>query len=178
MLSDVFLEYLIKREKGKKDHLTVAGIILAALIVSVTAFILGMGFFPAFSGIWFLLFAVIWYFAYIFISLQGIEFEYILTNSEFDIDKIAAKRKRTRVASFDFKKAEIVANINDAQHNNLYLNNNLKVLDFTSNSQYKDNVYFIIIAIDGERVMILFEPTSRMLENIHRFNPNNVFIQE
>ena len=178
MLSDVFLEYLIKREKDKKDHLTVAGIILGALIVSVTVFILGMGFLPAFSGIWFLLFAVIWYFTYIFISLQGVEFEYILTNSEFDIDKIAAKRKRTRVASFDFKNAEIVANINDAKHNNLYLNNNLKVLDFTSNSQYKDNVYFIIITIDGERVMILFEPTARMLENIHRFNPNNVFIQE
>ena len=33
MLSDVFLEYLIKREKDKKDHLTVAGIILGALIV-------------------------------------------------------------------------------------------------------------------------------------------------
>ncbi len=175
-MSDVFIEYLIKRKKDKKDFLIIVLLIISAFILSFGAFFIGCMIIPDFMGIWSLLFAVVWYFAYIFISQRSVEFEYILTNSEFDIDKIAAKKKRTRLASFDFKKAEIVANINDNEHNRLLKDTSVKKLDYTSNTADKTNVYFVSVMTEGERQIILFEPTSRMLENIYKFNPRNVFI--
>ncbi len=175
-MSDVFIEYLIKRKKDKKDFLIIVLLIILAFILSFGFFFVGAMLIPDFMGIWTLLFAVVWYFAYIFITQRNVEFEYILTNSEFDIDKIAAKKKRTRLASFDFKKAEIVANINDNNHNSALKDTSAKILDYTSNTDDKSNVYFVIVMIEGERQVILFEPTSRMLENIYKFNPRNVFI--
>ncbi len=176
MISDVFIEYLIKRKKDTKDFIITALLIIAAFILSFACFFIGAMIIPDFMGVWSLLFAVVWYFAYIFISQRNVEFEYILTNSEFDIDKITAKKKRTRVASFDFKKSEIVANINDKEHNSALKDTSAKTLDYTSNTADKSNVYFVVVMSEGERQIILFEPTSRMLENIYKFNPRNVFI--
>ncbi len=175
-MSDVFIEYLIKRKKDKKDFLIIAGLVILAFILSFGFFFVGCMIIPDFTGVWLLLFAFIWYFAYIFISQRNIEFEYALTNSEFDIDKIAAKKKRTRLANFDFKRAEIVANINDTEHSNILKDTSLKTLDYTSNTADKSNVYFVVVVIEGEKQIILFEPTQRMLENICKFNPRNVFI--
>ena len=176
MMSDVFIEYLIKRKKDTKDFLIIAGLVVLAFILSFGSFFIGAAIIPDFMGVWLLLFALIWYFAYIFISQRNVEFEYALTNSEFDIDKIAAKKKRTRLASFDFKRAEIVANINDTEHNSILKDTSLKTLDYTSNTADKSNVYFVVVTTEGEKQIILFEPTQRMLENIYRFNPRNVFI--
>ncbi len=175
-MSDVFIEHLIKRKKDKKDYLIIVLLIILSFILSFGFFFVGAMFIPDFMGVWSLLFAAIWYFAYIFISSRNVEFEYALTNSEFDIDKITAKRKRTNLVSLDIKKAEIVANINDTDHNRILKHKSSKVLDYTSNTDDKSNVYFIIVMIEGEKQIILFEPTSKMLENIYKFNPRNVFI--
>lgn len=69
-----------------------------------------------------MLIAFAWYGAYLLMSMQNIEYEYILTNSEIDIDKIMSKKARKRIASFDFKEINICANINDNEHNHDYKN--------------------------------------------------------
>lgn len=190
---DVFMEYLIKRKRDVKDNILVALIILAAAVLTVVLlavlFILSMSFAGSqegagqfssmFFGLGLLLIAGMWYGAYILINHRSIEYEYILTNSEIDIDKIMAKKGRKRIISFDFKDADIVANINDEEHNADYKNpsGEIKVHDFTGNKA-NGNVYFADISIEGERTRILFQPTSRMLESIRKFNPRKVFIKE
>lgn len=189
---DVFMEYLIKRKRSAKDNVIVALLIVAALMVSLVLFIAlfimslslagaqeqASQFSSLFLGLGLLLIAGVWYGAYILINRRSIEYEYILTNSEMDIDKIMAKKGRKRMISFDFKEAEIVANINDDMHNSAYKNSqDIKLQDFTGNKD-NGNVYFVDISVEGERTRVLFQPTSRMMESIRKFNPSRVFIKE
>ena len=113
-----------------------------------------------------MLIAFAWYGAYLLMSMQNIEYEYILTNSEIDIDKIMSKKARKRIASFDFKEINICANINDNEHNHDYKNVTVS------------KTYFVDYSQDSENYRVLFQPTSKMIESIKRFNPRNVFVME
>lgn len=187
------MEYLIKRKRNVKDNIIVALIILAGVVLTLILFtilfVLSLAlassgqaasqFSSIFFGLGLLIIAAMWYGAYVLINHRSIEFEYILTNSDMDIDKIIAKKGRKRVISFDFKDAELVANINDDEHNHSYKSpvDGTKVYDFTGNKD-NGNIYFIDITIESERTQILFQPTSRMLDSIRKFNPRKVFIKE
>ncbi len=180
---DVFMEYMIKKQRDIKDNLLVGGIILLGVVLTIVLFMLiialaGAGVSISFS-IGLLLVAFLWYGAFKLISMRSIEWEYILTNSYFDVDKIMAKKGRKRVLSIDFAEAATVASIDDNDHNHAYRNNNgaIKVLDFTGN-KILGKVYFIDVQYEGERKLVLFQPTSKMLDSIKKFNPRNVFIYE
>ena len=179
MFSDVFIEQMVKKNFESKDWMIIAALGFAAVFLSILVFVLALGILPQLSTIGLLLIAGIWYGYYILVTRRRIEYEYILTNSEMDIDKIMAKRTRKRVASFDFKEAELVACVKDNSHNHVMKNaeNNIKVLDYSGDSEHYD-VYFADINLNGERRIILFRPTSKMLEGIKRFNPRNVHIME
>lgn len=180
---DVFIEYMLKRKKDGKDIAIISVIVAAGVIITIAMialmFALALtGVSMAFS-IGFVLVALMWYGAYLLISMRNIEYEYILTNHYFDVDKIMAKRGRKRLLSIDFNEAEIVANIEDNEHNHAYRNNSgdLKVLDFTGDKE-RGHIYFADVVADGERKRILFQPTSKMIDAIKKFNPRNVFIYE
>lgn len=181
---DIFMEYMIKRRKDTKDKLFAAGFILLALLVTIALFALMMymaaqGVSWAFS-IGFLMVAFAWYGAVLLISTRNIEWEYILTNNFFDVDKIMAKRGRKRVLSIDFTEAACVAAINDNDHNHAYRNraqNGVKLLDLTGGKELGE-VYFIDIQTEGERKLVLFQPTSKMIDAIKKANPRNVFIYQ
>lgn len=190
---DIFMEYLIKRHKDTKDYILTALIIMGAVVLSVVLliamFVLSLSMSSAgqeagqFSSIvtslGMLLVAGLWWGTVKLINYRSIEFEYILTNSELDVDKIIAKKGRKRVVSIDFKDIEIMANINDNEHNSEYKNKteNVKVYDVTGNKA-NGNVYFVDTTIEGENARVLFQPTSKILESVRKFNPRNIFIYE
>ena len=189
---DIFMEYLIKRHKDTKDYiLTVligAGATVLSVVMLCTMFILSFSmsssegtaqFSSIITTIGLLLVAGMWWGAVKLINLRSVEFEYILTNSELDVDKVIAKKGRKRVVSVDFKDIEIMANINDNDHNSEYKNKkeNIKLYDVTGNKA-NGNVYFVDTAIDGASARILFQPTSKMLESIRKYNPRNIFVYE
>ena len=180
---DIFIEYMIKKHRDVKDNLIVAGTIVLALVLTIVLFLLIMILMSSgvniASSIGLLLIAGVWYGAYILMNSRNIEYEYILTNNYFDVDKIMAKKGRKRILSIDFSEASTVANIKDNDHNHAYRNNNgaVKIMDLTGNKMVGD-VYFIDTQVGGERKLILFQPTSKMLDSIRKSNPRNVFIYE
>ena len=92
-----------------------------------------------------------------------------------------AKKGRKRVLSIDFKEANLVAGIDDTAHNYEFSGNQtskiIKVMDFTGGKNIGET-YFIDIVIENERKYVLFQPTSKMLDAIKKFNPRNVFVME
>ena len=180
---DVFMEYLINRKKDAKDIIIISGIVLAALLLTIILLLALLMFaqVPMVGSIGMLLVVGIWWGAYQLMSRRNIEWEYILTNSEFDIDKIMSKKGRKRVLSIDFKDANLVARVDDTAHNYEFSGNktskNIKVMDFTGGKNVGET-YFIDIMIENERKYVLFQPTSKMIEAIRKFNPRNVFIIE
>ncbi len=180
---DVFMEYLLSRKKDSKDIIIMAAIIAAGILLSLIVVLLILMFVnvPGVSSIGLLLIAGVWYGAVILMRRRNIEWEYILTNSYFDIDKIMAKSSRKRVLSIDFKDAALVAAVDDDAHNYEFKGNqtskNVKIMDFTGGKNVGET-YFIDIRVNGERRFVIFQPTSKMIEAIKNFNPRNVFIKE
>lgn len=185
---DVYMEYMIKHKKETKDYLIVGGIIFLAVILSIAllavifaaAYALAGSQISSFAfSIGFVLIALVWYLAYIVIGTRSIEYEYILTNGEIDIDRIMSRKGRKRVASFDFANVDICANIEDSEHNHSYKNPDpeRRVIDVTGDKS-RGNVYFADYYEEdgGGKKRVLFQPTSKMIEEIRKFNPRNVFI--
>lgn len=190
MMDDIYLEYMVKRKKTGKQTALMVGIILLAAALSCMFFVLmfaigvtmrqagtGIGQIVSFVGL--MLIAAVWYGVYILIGMQNIEYEYILTNSEMDIDKIMSKKGRKHIVSFDFKEISVCANVNDSEHNHDYRNVKPgKTIDVTGNKE-RGSIYFADFSQDGgETVRVLFQPTSKMINSAKKFNPRKIFVTE
>ena len=191
MLDDVYMEYLIKRKKDAKQIAIIVLIIAAAAFVSLALFFLMFGFayasvdpqtgtssFGSFIfGIGLVLMAFAWYGAYLLITMQNIEYEYILTNSEMDIDKVMSKRGRKSFVSFNFKDIIICAAVEDNEHKHEYNRHTDKTYD-TVGDYGRGNVYFADFMEGSGRVRVLFQPTSKMINAAKRYNMRNIFVNE
>lgn len=91
---DTFVEQIVAIKRTGKTWLAYFGIALAAIIIMTAAFL----FLPT---ICIFVAALTLYGAYKLYSMLSIEYEYIITNSTMDIDKIIAKSSRKRIISFD-----------------------------------------------------------------------------
>ena len=95
----VFREYLVAKKKDTKDKLIIAGIIAAGVVISLAMFALMLILALAMAqsenpigtftfSIGFVLVLFLWYGAVLLINMRSIEYEYIVTNNELDIDKV------------------------------------------------------------------------------------------
>lgn len=171
---DIFIEYIVKHKRGSREYLILFGAVFGALILSLALILFGSVLFQ-FGGIALLLLAGFWYGAYIAIKFTfNIEYEYILTNNELDVDKIMAKSRRKRIITIDFKNIHICAPIDSPEHKYEYENTEgiTKVYDFTGIGQEKN--YFIDTEREGARVRVIFSPTEKILEAVYKFNPRKI----
>ena len=102
--------------------------IFGALLVSYLLVGAIYSFLTFLSGFSFVFVIGVFYYAYKLIKNSSIEYEYILTNNELDIDKIIAKSARKRMLTVNFREIEICANILDESKRNEYNNSNDKTL--------------------------------------------------
>ena len=182
---DVFMEHLVPKKKDSKDKLIIGLIIAGGVVVTLLLFaiMLGIAFAFASSGqqnsgggmvfsIGFLLVAFMWYGAILLINTRSIEYEYIVTNSELDIDKVMSKKGRKHLITIDMKDVTCLARIDDDQYNSVYKNppQGVRVLNYSAMSQ-NGYTYFADAVIEGERTIVLFQPTNKMVEALWRFNP-------
>lgn len=190
MLEDIYLEYMVKKKKTGKQIALVAVICILGVVLSLVLFGLtfivgvsmnmagtGIGQIVSFVGL--LLIAAVWYGAYLLITMQNVEYEYILTNSELDIDKIMSKKCRKPIVSFDFKNVTICAAIDDNEHNSDYKNIKAdKVYDVVGDAA-RGGIYFAdLLGESGEKIRVLFQPTSKMISSAKKYNPRNIFLME
>ena len=101
-----------------------------------------------------------------------------LQTAKLILIRLCQRKQEKRIASFDFKEINICANIDDNEHNHDYKNVTVsKTFDVTGDKS-RGNVYFVDYSQDSENYRVLFQPTSKMIESIKRFNPRNVFVME
>lgn len=162
---DVFCEYIVKVKKNPAElTISALGIILAVILLGFSLFFL----FTPFSSFVLLIDAGVVYGAYILITHFNVEYEYILTNGDIDIDKITAKRKRKRVLSFSTKEFEIVAPYKQGEN---YTN----VLDLGTRN-YED-AYYAVFSKDGQKKTLVFNPPQKMIEAMKTYSPRTVHLK-
>lgn len=179
---DVFIEELVKKRREGKDYAVLAVLILGGLVISAALMLailystLVFGQMAQLAGsIGMLLIAAAWYAVYMIFNSTSVEYEYIIVNSNLDIDKIMAKKRRKNVLELDIKDASIMACVDDNDNNYVYKNidNTVKVLDLSAKNPNL-YTYFIDCSTDGKRQIVLFQPTSKMVEALWKFNPKAV----
>lgn len=162
---DVFCEYIVKVKKNPVElTISALGIILAVILLGFSLFFL----FTPFSSFVLLIDAGVVYGAYILITHFNVEYEYILTNGDIDIDKIIAKRKRKRVLSFSTKEFEIVAPYKQGEN---YTN----VLDLGTRNY--ENAYYAVFSKDGQKKTLVFNPPQKMIEAMRTYSPRTVHLK-
>ncbi len=166
---DTFVEQIVRVKRTGKDYLIIAAIwvgviaLLSALFY-LLSFSAGLLTVPAVVGIVFVFWGGIK-----LTSLTYIEYEYIFTNRDFDVDKIVAKSSRQRVLSFKVPSVQKYGKYNpDAR-----ISDSVQKVYYTCDKDSKDAMYIIVPVVKEGTVMLVFEPNERLgkalEENIPRF---------
>lgn len=166
-MNDIFKEQLVAREKGAKERAMMAGILVAALAAIGISSLL-----PVISDFMFFAAAAILVGAFMLLQRFNVEYEYILTNKDLDIDRILNKAKRKRVVSLNVSEFELVAPLSDQASAQAFASCS-ETIDCSS-GKHKANTYGGIYIRDGKRVKLVFEPEETILSGIRQFIPKKV----
>ena len=167
---DLFLEYIIKRKKGVMENILTLVIILSVpSLVYLSLILLATPLAPltlfVIAGIIFL--------AYHLISRMNVEFEYIVTNNELDIDKIIARKTRKRLITVDLRKIDFSAPVTSSAHTNELSKQATNVI--YADSGLAENAYFINFEKDGQTYRVFFSPTEKIVDAMKMYAPGKVF---
>ncbi len=169
---DVFIEYIVKKKKTAQDYLKAVGIVFACVIVWMlllmfNRYLLGLGLFLIVGAGWG---------AWKLIQGINVEYEYILTNSEMDVDRIVAKMRRKRMLSMDFKTIELCARCDDPEFRHEF--ENTASIAKTYDVRGGENQAYFVDYVAGEsgKTRILFCPNEKMLESIKKMAPRTVHL--
>ncbi len=169
---DFFTEHIIKQKKSNLKILAAIGMV----IVTLAVWILTLPFtaIPMVSSIVVLVDAAVAYAAYLVITSFNIEYEYCITNSEMDVDKIINRKKRKRIASLKFTNIEIMAPVGDIRFENEENGEFASVIMAAISPDHPD-AYYIVFDNDGKRTKLIFNPNRKMIETASVFAPKKVY---
>ena len=171
---DFFTEHIVKQKKSPKVILAAAGMVLLTLIVWYFSLILIAN--PLLSGIGGLIDMGMVYFTYIVITSFNIEYEYIATNTELDIDKIINRRKRKRILSLRLSEIELMAPVGYSELLSQE-NGNFAKVHMAAIEQNHPDAYYIIYEKNGEKNKLIFNPTDKIIEYAKRMATSKVYIK-
>ncbi len=166
---DVFIEKIIKKQKGFKEYSLIAGTII--LVIAIT---FALTFVKFFQSILFLVVIALVYGAWILIGNLNTEYEYIVTNDEIDIDIIINRKKRKRLFSTSCKDFDILANVKSENFNDEVRSIENKII--ACSSLQSPNLYYATLEYKGQKTLLYFEPDERILNALKVFIPKKVFI--
>ncbi len=166
---DTFIEKLVTKKKAAADLVIIALVVAAILLVLffflATNIRIGM-------GIDLLLVVGVIYLGIRIITSRNVEYEYIVTNGDLDIDMIVSKRKRKRIFSANCKEFEIVAPVKSSSFSQ-HVQSIKNRIDASSSIDSPD-AYFATLTYNNNKTLVIFEPDERMLKNFKIYIPRKI----
>lgn len=170
---EVFVEYMVKKKKSPLDYLKVALLLLAGLFV---VFILMNFILIQFIGtIVLLVIAGIVYLVYRLVTSINLEYEYILTNSDIDVDMIINARRRKRMTTVNLRSVECFAQKKSPEFNRFSNSQGIKKL-FACRDAADDNTCFVVYTEGEQTKMLFFDPNEKIADRIKTLNPQKTFL--
>ena len=166
---DTFFEQIVSIKKGAKEVALILLIIAAALIIGAVLMLLSIAQ-MSLAGIIFLAIAGIFYGAYRLVALLNVEYEYILTNGEMDIDKITNRSSRKRQITFNLKD---VLRIEKYNFQNPVVVRGAKTEIYCNKND--QNACFVLLDHKSHgKTLVVFAPSERMLKGMNGFIPRTI----
>ncbi len=162
-MSDAYVECLVKAKgSGLLKFLKVFLVLLTVLF-----FLAGFLIFPA------LLLAVAAGVGAYFAGLNAdLEYEYLYLDRELVIDKVLAKTKRKRVATYTVDRMEIFAPIK-SYHLDNYRNRTVKERDYSIGEELKPDLRYVMYYEGGDKLIL--SPSEALVKALKNVAPRKVF---
>ena len=161
---DTFAEHIIVKYPSPADSfkkgMIVAGTILISLLMGIFLLPTRIGSLAVF------VIAGVIYGGYYLLTNMNIEYEYSVTNGEFDVDKIISQRKRKKMITFEVKNIESFGKLADARPASDSSVTVLAADGLGENDYYADFRHEAM----GD-VRLVFTPNRRILEAMKPFMP-------
>lgn len=159
---DIFVEEMVVRRKTVFNLLLSVLIVAAALALVVAVWL----FVPFISTV---LAVIVLFAAYLGIKFQYVEYEYSFTNGDFDIDRIMAKRKRTRMVEINQKQIKVMAPYTAEYESETKDYQVSQVLDASSSKNAVGRWFFIYEKSDGTCAFVVIQPSKRLREAMRKY---------
>lgn len=161
---DTFFEQIIKIKLSAKAIAIIAAIFLMDAVILFFVFAFATA---TVMSLMFLIVVALIYGSYKILKLISIEYEYIFTNGELDVDKIIGKESRKRMVSVKCAQAE---KYGDYQKG-MMAPGSVKKTYFFCNEDSNNQKYMIVNHKDEGVIMIVFAPDERMQGAIEKYIP-------
>ncbi len=162
-MSDAYVECLVKAKQS-----VIAKIVRVLLIIITVILCLGMFFIP-----YILMVAVLTGFGSYLVNLfTDLEFEYLYLDKELVVDKIMAKTRRKRVATYSLDRMEIMAPIK-SHHLDNYKSRQVKVRDYSIREVQKPDLRYAMFYEGGEKIIL--SPSEELVKVLKNVAPRKVF---
>ena len=162
-MSDLYSEFLVKKEPTPKDALVKYGMIALTVLLALA----GLFMMPL------LLIAAVavGIASYFIVPRTDLEFEYLFVNGELDIDMIMAKSKRKKAKSISLAETDLNAPLKSSRMDYYNSNTQMKTLDYSSgNPEHKRLA--VITRDKGQVYRIVIEPNDEMTLAIKNYGPS------
>ena len=165
-MMDIFCEYLVQKKSSADTTKKLLIKVACGVVLVISFFFL----FIVFGNLAFLL-PVIWgatiYGTVILCRNYSIEYEYVFTNGQLDIDVIKGRSKRSNLVSIACKNIEHMESYTQTPYTDR------KIVDAIYDESRRGK-YYVDYTKDGERIRLLFQPPEKILTNMKKYNPRNV----
>ena len=104
--------------------------------------------------------------------LTDVEYEYLYLDRELVVDKVMAKSKRKRVATYSVDRIEVLAPVK-SYHLDNYRNRSAKVIDYSVGEELQPDRRFAMYYEGGEK--ILLSPSEELIKVMKNVAPRKVF---
>lgn len=166
-MSDVYVECLVKAKTSMLARL--GGGLLTALAVICVLLIFVFPPLMLFGVIGAVLFGVG---AYVLKLFTDLEYEYLYLDKELSVDKIMAKTRRKRVATYHLDRIEILAPFK-SYHLDNYRNRQAKTKDYSIGEELKPDRRFLMYYEGGEKIVL--SPSEELIKAMKNVAPRKVF---
>lgn len=100
------------------------------------------------------------------------EYEYLYLDHEITVDKVMAKTKRKRVATYSVDRMEVLAPMN-SYHLDNYKNRDIKTMDYSAGETQPETRY--VMYYEGSQ-KVLLTPTEEFVKAVRNVSPRKVFM--
>jgi hypothetical protein len=169
---EVFIEHLVKKQSTAKDALLRVLIVVAAVILAIVGFLVIAGI-QVISFLSLFVAVGVIYGAWILLKQFNVEYEYILTNADLDVDKIVSQSRRKRLTTVNLKNIEIMAPIKESYRREYESQSIAKKIDAATGGT--GNEYFIKYPGKEGMTLLRFNPDDRIIKGARQAAPRKVF---
>ena len=160
---DVFIEKIVKKNAGSASGILKTFIVIGAFCLAILLIYLfrGLGLVAPFAGL------AVFMGTYFMLTYMNVEYEYLYTNGELDIDAIYSKKTRKRLLSVKCGKIEVLAPITVKN-----TQKDIKNKVYACSSKNAEGLYYaVFITAEKGKTILYFEPHEEMLEDLKKRIP-------